>query len=211
MIVAAIQASFFAWSFYAWQPYFLDLLGRPEAVWVAGVIAALVSLATMIGNGLVERLARYCARRTTLLIWAMVVQIGAAIGLWLSNSIWSALPCLLVFMGATGVSHPVTQAYLHRLIPGNERATIISFNSMISSAGSMVGQGALGRIAQVRSIAAGYATGGVFLLFSLPTLFVLRRFEGAGDELEGQAGTKSTCAAQGLPSVAAIDPKAASY
>lgn len=205
MIVAAIQASFFTWSFYAWQPYFLDLLGKPDAVWIAGVIAAAVAMATMIGNGLVERLARYCARRTTLLIWAVITQAVAATGLWLSNSIWGALPFLLLLMGATGVSHPVTQAYLHRLIPSQERATIISFNSMFSSAGGMIGQGTLGRIAQVRSIASGYGSGGLFLLVTIPVLFVLRRLEGVEDELVGAAGTKSACAALGLPSVAAVD------
>ena len=30
------------WAFYAWQPCFLELLGR-DAVWVAGVVSALIA------------------------------------------------------------------------------------------------------------------------------------------------------------------------
>ena len=40
MIAGAIQTGFFMWAWYAWQPYFLELLER-DAVWVAGVVAFL--------------------------------------------------------------------------------------------------------------------------------------------------------------------------
>ncbi|MFQ5948726.1 MAG: MFS transporter, partial [Acidimicrobiia bacterium] len=53
MAVSFVHGGFLFWAFYAWQPYFLDLLGR-NAVWVAGVVAALISLSTILGNTLVE-------------------------------------------------------------------------------------------------------------------------------------------------------------
>ena len=49
MLAGAVQGGFFMWAWYAWQPYFLDLLGR-HAPWVAGVVSALVTLAAMAGN-----------------------------------------------------------------------------------------------------------------------------------------------------------------
>ena len=52
MYVSLFQGGFIRWGFYAWQPYFLDLWGS-EAVWLAGVVSALIALATMAGNGLV--------------------------------------------------------------------------------------------------------------------------------------------------------------
>lgn len=209
MIVYFIQSAFFTWAFYAWQPYFLDLLGKPDAIWIAGIVSALVALAMIVGNGLVERLARYCARRTTLLIWAAVVQSVAAILLGLSGSFWLALLMLLIMMGATGVTQPVAQAYMHGLIPSKERATIVSFNSMVGSAGSIIGQSGLGRISLQRTIPAGYIVGGLFTLLALPVLYRLRRSENTVDPIEGEAGTKSLAAAQGLPNVCAVDTDAA--
>ena len=69
MMTSVFQLGFLSWALYAWQPYFLDLLDS-NAVWVAGLIAALISLGTMAGNTLVEWFTRYCGRRTTLLLWA---------------------------------------------------------------------------------------------------------------------------------------------
>ena len=74
-----------AWGFYAWQPYFLELLGQ-NLTWVAGVIAALISLSTIAGNTLVEWFTRFCGRRTTLLLWAAGIHSVAIIGVGLVNS-----------------------------------------------------------------------------------------------------------------------------
>src|SRR5690606_37985661 len=106
-----LQTGFMFWGFYAWPPYFLELLGR-EAVWVSGVVAALISLATMAGNALVERLTRFCGKRTTLLLWAAAVGAFASAGVGLVGSFWPALALLLVAMVAQGINTPVRQAYL---------------------------------------------------------------------------------------------------
>ncbi|MCH7521463.1 MAG: MFS transporter, partial [Candidatus Marinimicrobia bacterium] len=72
MTVSLIQAIFMAWGYHSWQPYFLGLLDRPDDIWIAGVIAALISVATMIGNGLVGRLGHLVTYRSTILLWAVV-------------------------------------------------------------------------------------------------------------------------------------------
>jgi MFS family permease len=209
MIVGFIQAVFSTWAFYAWQPYLLGLLNQPEAVWISGVVAALIASATMAGNALVDRLAQFCTRRTTLLLWAAGISSAAAIGVGLSGTFWLALILLMIMMGAAGVAQPVSQAYVHQLIPSAERATIISFNSMIASTGSIIGQTGLGRIAQNRSIATGYVVGGLFTVLAIPVLFSLRRLVLTADVIIGDAGSQSACAAHGLPEVSAVDPKAA--
>jgi len=58
MLVSAIQAGFMAWGFYAWQPYFLDLLGQ-ELIWVSGIMSALIALAMMVGNQVVNWLSKF--------------------------------------------------------------------------------------------------------------------------------------------------------
>lgn len=207
IVASLIQAIFMAWGFYAWQPYFLELLGE-EVTWVAGVIAALVSLATIAGNSLVEWFTRFCGRRTTLLMWAAVVQTVAIIGVGLAGSFWLAVALYLVAMGATGVWGPVKQAYLHQEIPSAQRATVVSFDALVSSGGSMLGQTGLGRLAQTYSLAAGYVVGGLVTAVAWPVVLVLRRRNDPADIIVGTAGQPGACAAQGLPTVSSVDTTA---
>lgn len=206
MFISFIQSGFLAWGFYAWPPYLLELLGE-EAVWVAGVVSALIALSTMAGNALVEWFTRYCGKRTTLLIWAAGIQAVAIIGLGLAGSFWVGVVLVLIMMGTVGVTGPVQQAVIHKIIPSEQRATIVSFNSMFSSGGSALGQSGLGTLAQARSIGAGYTAGGLFTLLALPLLLALRRLDHDADKIVGTAGKQSACAAQGMPEVTAVDPK----
>jgi MFS family permease len=204
MIGSFIQGIFFAWGFYAWQPYFLELLGQ-DLPWVSGLIAALVALATIGGNSLVEWLTRFCGKRTTLLLWAAGVQSVAAVGVGLANSFWIAVALYLVVMGATGVWMPVRQAYLHQVTPSEQRATVVSFDPLFASLGSMFGQTGLGRISQVQSIGAGYIVGGLLSALAVPVVLAIRRLDEPADHFVGRAGTQAACAAQGLPNVSAVD------
>nr|MBC8503670.1 MFS transporter [Chloroflexota bacterium] len=201
-----VKAPFLAGGFHAWQPELLDLLGR-EATWVAGLIAALISIATILGNTIVEWFSQFCNRRTTLLLWAAGVSAVAIVGVGLAGSFWVAVALYLVSMGAYGVITPVKQAYLHQIIPSEQRATVISFDSLLASSGSMLGQGGLGYLAQIRSLSTGYVTGGIATLFAVPILFALRRLDSGSDFFVGDAGQSGVCAAQGLPDVAAVDSK----
>jgi MFS family permease len=203
IIAAFFQAIFSAWGFYAWQPYFLDLLGQ-DVVWVAGVVAALIALATMAGNGLVEWLTRYCGKRTTLLLGAAGVQTAAAVGVGLVSSFWLAVALYLIVMAAGGVWGPVRQAYIHQNIPSERRASVISFDSLVANGGSVVGQIGLGRLAQVQSLAMGYVVGGFITILALPAVLLLRRLGEPADVIVGRAGQRGACAAQGIPAVAAV-------
>jgi len=208
MIVSLVQGVFTMWGFYAWQPYFLELLGR-DAVWVAGVVSALIALSTIGGNALVEFLTRFCGRRTTLLLASMAVLAAAAVGVGLVESFWPALALLLVLSAADGVGMPVQQAYLHEVIPSSQRATVASSVSLVGSAGGIAGQLGLGYIARAQSVAAGYVTGGLAMLLALPPLLLLRRMREQADVIVGRsAGKKGPCAGQGLPVVSSVDTTA---
>ena len=89
MVFSFFQWSFLSWGFYAWQPYFLELLGT-NAVWVAGVIAASIALATVLGNALVDWMSQFSGKRSTILGWAVAAQAGAAVGVGLADSVWLA-------------------------------------------------------------------------------------------------------------------------
>jgi len=208
LIVASfIQSIFMAWGFYAWQPYFLELLGV-NAPWIAGVIAALVALATMGGNSVVEWASRRCGRRTTLMLIAAVIQSLAIVGMGLASSFWMAVGFYLIAMFTTGIYGPVKQAYMHHLTPSAKRATVISFDSLVSSSGSVLGQTGLGRLSGVRSLGAGYVVGGLTTILVWPVLWQLRRRNDDEDAIVGAGGWESACAAQGLPAITSVDSQA---
>src|SRR5262249_12911411 len=134
-----ISWGFFAWAWYAWQPYFLDLLGR-DAIWVSGLIAALFALAGIAGNALVGRLARPGGRRTTIMLATAAVTTATMVATGLVRSFWVTVPIFLLGALAGGILQPVRQTYLHRSIPSSERATLVSFDSLMGSLGSVGGQ-----------------------------------------------------------------------
>ena len=205
MLCSAIQGGFLSWGFYAWQPYFLELLGR-DAVWVAGVVAALVSGSMIVGNALTDWLTRFCGRRSTLMLWAAGVQTVAAVGVGLAGSFWVAVAMLLVLTGAVGVAGPVKQAYMHQMVPSEHRASVISFNSLVGNAGGVGAQGGLGYLARARSIGEGYVVGGVAMVLALPLLVLLRGLREDADKIVGvRAGRAAACAAQGIPEIGGVD------
>jgi hypothetical protein len=207
MMIAFVQGLFMAWGFYAWQPYFLELLGG-DLPWVAGVIAALISLATIAGNEISEILIRFADRRTMILWGAVVLQTVALLGVGLAGTFWLAVGFYLLSMLAMGVWSPVRQAYLHRLIPSEQRATVVSFDSLVSSSGSMVGQTGLGQLAQAQSFATGYVVSGLVSALAWPLLAMLRHRGDQSDLIVHKTGQRSACAGQGLPCVATVDAAA---
>jgi hypothetical protein len=205
MLVSAVHGGFLMWAFYAWQPYFLELLGR-DAVWLVGLVSSLIALSTIAGNAVVDYLTRFCGRRTTLLLWSSLVLSLASVGVGLVDSFAPAVSLLLVAIGATGVGAPVQQAYLHAVVPSSERATVVSFASLLGSAGGIAGQLGLGYVSRAQSVGAGYVTGGLAMLLALPPLLLLRGRHDDADVIVGRrAGVTGPCAAQGLPEVSSVD------
>lgn len=184
MIVTFVQGLYFIWGFYATQPYFLELLGQPDAVWVSGVVAALVSISMMIGSWLVGRFMSRFRFRTTILIVSALLLTVSTIGVGLVNSFWVSVPLFLVGTLAFGVITPVKQGYLHQVIPSEQRATVISFNSMMDSAGGVVGQTGLGYLAERQGIAAGFVVGGAATVLAIPFLYLLRRLGDPADRIK---------------------------
>ena len=200
---SAVQSGFFVWAWYAWQPYFLELLGR-DAVWVAGVVAALLAIAMMVGNGIVEFVTRYCGRRSTMFITGGVVFSLALIGVGAVQAFVPAVALLFLAGVALGVQMPVRQAFIHQIVPSEQRATVVSFDSMVSGGAGVFGQTALGGLSEQRGFSAGYVLGGAATLAAIPLLWLLRR---RADEADFFTGTNPdlACAAPAIPAISAVD------
>ena len=173
LVDSFISWGFFAWAWYAWQPYFLELYGE-NAVWLSGVIAALFALAGIAGNALVGRIAVPGRRRTTILLGAAAVSTATMTATGTFRTFWVAVPLFLIGAIAGGVLQPVRQTYLHNSIPTSERATLVSFDALVGSVGSVGGQTGLGYLSQERSVPTAFVVGGLTTILVLPFFGRLR-------------------------------------
>lgn len=184
MIVTFIHGLYGIWGFYATQPYFLDLLGQPDAIWVAGAVAALVSTTMIASNWLLDRYISLFRSRTTILVAASGIVTVSTIGVGVVDSFWLAVPLFLLGTLAFGIFTPVKQGYLHRLIPSAQRATVISFDAMLGSGGGVVGQTGLGYLSRQQNIAAGFVVGGATTVLAIPFLLILRSLNNPANHIK---------------------------
>jgi len=90
-----------------------------------------------------------------------------------------------------------------------QRATVVSFDLMVSRAGGIGGQVGLGALGEARAVGSAFVVGGVATAASIPLLAKLRRLGSSADHIVGErAGVESLCAASGLPAVSAVEPTA---
>ncbi|MET0800615.1 MAG: MFS transporter [Actinomycetota bacterium] len=180
------------YAFYALQPYLLELYGDPQAYQIAGLVAAIVAGAQILGGLAAPRIRRLFHRRTSALI--ATAGLGAvALGLiGVVESFWTVIALIVVWGLLFAASSPIRQTYLNGLIPSRQRATILSFDSMMDSTGGVWAQPVLGRVADVWGYAPSYLAGAGISLLSLPFLLLSRRqnapadtIEVAGSEAEG--------------------------
>jgi MFS family permease len=175
MLAAPFVSGVSFYAFYAMQPYLLELYGDEGAYSVAGLAAAIVAGSQIVGGLVARRLRATFARRTTAIILATAVA-GVALGaLALTRSFIVALGLLVVWGLVEAAALPVRQAYLNDLIPSQQRATVLSFDSLMGSAGGVVIQPVLGRAADVTSYGTSYAFGALFQLAAVPFLIKSRR------------------------------------
>jgi MFS family permease len=180
MFVSLVTGGVGMFAFYSWQPYVLELLGRPSAVWVLGVVQAGSSVAMIGGNSLVRMVMREGASRRdparvlalgSIAAAVLVLAIGgvgllrlgpgalpaaAAIVLWL---LWS-----VVF----GLLGPVRSGFVNEHIPSAQRATVLSLDSLFADVGGSLGQPALGWIATRFSIGLAWVMGSAFFAAAAP-------------------------------------------
>ncbi len=172
-------------------------------------MAAGIALSTIAGNEVVSIVSHGCGRRTTLLLAAGAVEAVAAVAVGVAGSFWVALFALFVVTATMGVTSPVRSAYLHQVVPTEQRATVVSFDSMVSNVGGIGGQVGLGGLGESRSVGSAFVVGGLVTVAALPILGRLRSLRGGADVIVGdRGGVESTCAASGVPSVSSVDTAA---
>ena len=82
---------------------------------------------------------------------------------------------LVLWAVAFAANMPVRQAYINALIPSRERATALSFDSMVNSTGGVAFQPILGSVADTAGYAVSYIVSGAIASLALPFLLLARR------------------------------------
>lgn len=182
-----IGVGFFA--FYAFQPYLLELYGQPDAYGIAGLAAAVAALAQMAGGLLVPQVRRIVRRRTEAVLLGMIISVLALVAIGLTGSFVVALGLLIAWSLVAAVVEPMRRSFINNLIPSEQRATVLSFDSLMGSAGGVVIQPALGRVADVAGYGPAYLAAGAIQALALPFVLMARRENASSDPIDaGEPG-----------------------
>jgi len=167
--------------FYALQPHLLNLWGNQKAYGIAGLVAALVAAAQILSGFLTPLIRRAFRRRTSALLTleALAVAMLALIGL--AGNFWVTIVLIMLWALAAYVGTPIRQAYLNGMIPSHERATILSFDSLINSTGGIVAQPLLGKSADVWGYQVSYLLSAAGSALALPFIARARRLNTPAD------------------------------
>ncbi len=174
--------------FYASQPFLLELYGDRTAYGVAGLAAAIVAGAQILGGLLVSRIRRLFNRRTTALLLGAVLNVVLLVLLWLTASFVVALVILALWAFVFAAESPLRQAFVNGLIPSEQRATVLSFDNLMGSAGGVVAQPVLGRVADVNGYAASYLVSAGILAVAIPFIYLARLERANSDPISHDPG-----------------------
>jgi MFS family permease len=181
MLAAPFASGVGIYTFYALQPYLLELYGNEKAYSVAGLAAAIVAGAQILGGYLAPRIRKLFRKRTSVLILGSVLSASILAALGLTNAFWLALVLLTVWAMVFAAEMPIRQAYVNDMIPSKQRATVLSFDSLMGNSGGVVIQPVLGRAADAYSYSTSLVFGSLVQLAAVPFLFASRREQAPAD------------------------------
>ena len=177
--------------FYALQPFLLKLYGDEKAYTIAGLIAAITAVSNIAGGITAPYIKRLFNKRTSALLVGGIFTGVILLLVSLTNSFWIAL--LLIFLWGLlfAALSPIRQAYINGIIPSNQRATVLSFDSLVGSSGGIVIQPALGKIADIYNYSASYMVAAFIQMGSLPFIYLAKRENAKSDIVEKEKKKKN--------------------
>jgi MFS family permease len=175
MLTSPFVGGVMVYAFYALQPYLLELYGDPQAYGIAGVAAAVVAGAQILGGVLAPVVRRVLPRPTTVLLAGTAVSTAALVVVGLVPQLVVVLTFLVLWALTDAAVRPVRQSYLNGLIPSRQRATVLSFDSLLSSSGGVVVQPVMGRVSDVSGYPLTFVLSGAVQSLALPFYWLARR------------------------------------
>ncbi len=172
------------YAFYALQPYLLELYGDPQAYQVAGLAAAIIAGAQILGGLAAPRIRRLFHRRTSALLGIASTSVLTLALIGIVDSFWGVIGLTVVWALLFAASMPIRQTYMNGMIPSRQRATILSFDSLMDSSGGVWAQPVLGRAADVWGYGPSYVMSAGISALALPFLALSRRQNNKADTIE---------------------------
>ena len=183
MLAAPFTGGVSIYAFYAMQPYLLELYGDEKAYGVAGLAAAIVAGAQIAGGLLVPHVGKIFSRRTSVLLTCEVLSVVVLAVIGFVPNFWVVVTLLILWGLMFAAVTPVRQAYLNALIPSEQRATVLSFDSVFGSTGGVVIQPVLGKAADAWGYPVSYALSAAFQALAVPFTWLARREKAAPDKI----------------------------
>jgi MFS family permease len=184
MLSAPFAGGIGIFAFYAMQPYLLKLYGGSESYSIAGIAAAIVAGAQIVGGLLVPYAGKIFHRRTTLLLVGSALSAAALALMGFVPMFWVVLILLTVWSIVFAATGPIRQSYINGLIPSEQRATVLSSDNLLSSSGGVVFQPALGKVADVWGYPASYIASAAIQLLALPFMVLALRVRAPSDIIQ---------------------------
>jgi MFS family permease len=172
------------YGFYALQPYLLQLYGNRRAYVIAGLAAAIVAGAQIVGGLAAPRIRRRFRRRTSALIATATLGVVVLGLIGILQNFWVVIGLVVIWSLIFAASMPIRQTYMNGMIPSRQRATILSFDSLMGSAGGVWAQPLLGRVADVWGYGPSYVVGAAISAIAVPPLALSRRQKAPADTVQ---------------------------
>ena len=119
-----------------------------------------------------------------MLLVCEAVSVAVLVTVGLAPNFWLVVGLLVLWGLMFAAMTPVRQSYLNALIPSEQRATVLSFDSLFSSTGGVVFQPALGKAADVWSYPASYILSAGIQVLSIPFTWLARREKVSADVIK---------------------------
>jgi len=170
MLAAPFSAGVGVYVFYALQPYLLQIYGDDTAYGVAGLVAALMAGSQIVGGLAAPKLKKIFKSRLNFILTCTTISSIALIFTGIIPNFWVVLAAISLWGFTGSLVMPVRQTYINKHIPSKQRATVLSFDSLMGSSGGVVIQPALGKVADIYSYGQSYIAAACLQALAIPLI-----------------------------------------
>lgn len=181
MLAAPLTSGVGFYVFYALQPFLLKLYGDEKAYMIAGLVASLAASAQIAGGILSPKIRSLFATRTSTIFSGIVLSALILSVLFYISNFWIALVLIFIWGLTSAAITPIRMAFINGNIVSAQRATVLSFDSMMGSAGAIGIQPILGKVADFYSYSSSFFVASIIQVASAPFILLSRREKSKAD------------------------------
>jgi len=167
LLAISVQAMNMQWPFIFQKTYGFSTTNL-------GWLFAVVSMVTMLGGQLSKLFADKIRHEKNAIVLSQGITVVGIFGASMMLGIVPVVGFFLLHEMGRGIIGPLKQAYLNHRIPSEQRATILSFDSMIGKSGAFLGLAGSGFLAQHFGIPNTWFVSGCILTLGVVVFFNLK-------------------------------------